>query len=150
MWTRRPGASRVRIARWSRTPYARQNSLRPPSRPSIGRDWSVLAGQLEWNVEYTIEHIAATLSKYTLYLASRSKEFIAVRIASRVGASQRERLDAIPSLGRALANVASMTSPDVRVFHASGMLDGRGLRRAWMPRSSSPRLRRGVRAWSPV
>lgn len=94
--------------------------------PTIGRDWSVPAGQLEWNVEFTIEHIAAALSKYTLYLASRSTESIAVRIASRADASQRERIDAIPRLGHALANVASMTPPDVRVFHASGMVDFEG------------------------
>ena len=93
---------------------------------SIGRDWSVRAGQLEWNVDFTIEHIAAALSKYTLYLASRSREFIAVRIANWVDASQQERLDAIPRLGQALANVASMTPPDVRAFHASGMFDADG------------------------
>jgi hypothetical protein len=65
--------------------------------PTIGRDWSVSAGQLEWNVEFTIEHIAAALSKYTLYLASRSTESIAVKIASRADASHEN--DSMPSLG---------------------------------------------------
>lgn len=84
--------------------------------PAIGRDWSVRAGQLEWDVEFTIEHIASALSKYTLYLASRSKEVIPMRISSRPDISQRERLDAIPALGRALANVASTTPLDVRIL----------------------------------
>lgn len=94
--------------------------------PAIDRDWSVRAGQLEWNVEFTIEHMAAALSKYTLYLASRSTEPIAVRIVSRVDASQRERIDAIFRVGQALANVASMTPPDTRVFHAIGLIDVEG------------------------
>jgi hypothetical protein len=94
--------------------------------PAIGRDWSVPAGQLEWSIEYTLEHIAAALSKYTLYLASRSSESIAVRIVSRPDASQEERLDAIVSLGGALANVARATPPDVRAFHAIGPLDAEG------------------------
>jgi hypothetical protein len=94
--------------------------------PAIGRDWSVRAGQLDWSVEFTLEHIAAALSKYTLYLASRSREFVAVRIASWPNASQRERLDAIPSVGHALANVAAVTPPDVRAFHANGLLDAGG------------------------
>lgn len=94
--------------------------------PAIGRDWSVRAGQLEWTVESTLEHIAAALSKYTLYLASRSQEVITVRVVSSVNASQRQRLDALPSLGRALANVADATPPDVRAFHASGLTDREG------------------------
>jgi hypothetical protein len=28
-------------------------------RPAIGRDWSVRAGPLEWNVEQTITHLIA-------------------------------------------------------------------------------------------
>lgn len=94
--------------------------------PAVGRDWSVHAGQLEWSVECTLEHIAAALSKYTLYLASRSSESIAVRVASRPEASQRERIDAIASLGRGLAHVADATPPGVRAFHASGLLDREG------------------------
>ncbi len=94
--------------------------------PAIGRDWSVRAGQLEWSVEFTLEHIAAAVSKYTLYLASRSTESIALRIASRPDATQRERLDAIPSVGRALANVARTTPPHVRAFHANGLFDAEG------------------------
>lgn len=94
--------------------------------PAIGRDWAVPAGQLEWTVDFTIEHIASALSKYTLYLASRSTESIAVRVVSRPDASQRERLDAIAQVGRALATVAETTPPEVRAFHASGLLDVEG------------------------
>lgn len=94
--------------------------------PAIGRDWSVNAGSLEWSVEFTIEHISAALSKYTLYLASRSTESIAVRIVSRRDATQQERLDAIPRLAQGLANVAATTPTGVRVFHASGLTDADG------------------------
>src|SRR4051812_32131042 len=86
--------------------------------PAIGRDWSVLAGRLEWTVEFTMEHIAAALSKYTLYLASRSRESIAFRLETRPGATQRERIDAIARVGQALGNVAAQTPSDVRAFQA--------------------------------
>lgn len=94
--------------------------------PAVGRDWSVCAGRLEWSVGFTVEHIAAALSKYTLYLASRAPEFIAVRIATWPDASQEERLGAIALLGRSLANVATTTPPDVRVFHSNGLVDAEG------------------------
>lgn len=94
--------------------------------PAIGRDWSVRAGQLEWTVEFTVDHVIGALSKYTLYLSSRSQEYIAVRFSPWPEASQRERLDALRSLGRALANVAMATSPEVRAFHASGLFDPNG------------------------
>ena len=40
-------------------------------RPLAGRDWSVRAGPLEWDVERTITHMIGATAKYTLYLASR-------------------------------------------------------------------------------
>jgi hypothetical protein len=40
-------------------------------RPVAGRDWSVQAGPLEWDVEQTITHMLGATAKYTLYLASR-------------------------------------------------------------------------------
>lgn len=94
--------------------------------PAVGRDWSVRAGRLDWTVEFTVEHIASALSKYTLYLASRSTEPIALRIESWPDSSQRERIDAIASVGRALRGVAAQTPPDARAFHANGLFDADG------------------------
>lgn len=94
--------------------------------PGVGRDWSARAGQLEWTIDFTIEHITAALSKYILYLASQSPEFIAVRATSWPEASEEERLSAIAALGRGLHNTASTTPAEARAFHASGFFDAEG------------------------
>jgi len=43
-------------------------------------DWSVRAGTLDWDVETTIEHVAASMGKYTLYLASAASRSIPLRL----------------------------------------------------------------------
>ena len=49
-------------------------------RPVAGRDWSVQAGPLEWDVEQTITHMLGATAKYTLYLASRCQHFIGLTV----------------------------------------------------------------------
>ena len=92
----------------------------------IDLDWSVRAGNLDWTVDQTISHLTAAPVKYSLYLASRSPDFIAVTIASWPDATKTERIDAIRSVAHALANIAAATPPDVRACHSSGMLDAEG------------------------
>lgn len=94
--------------------------------PGIGKDWSVRAGKLEWDVGFTVTHIAAALSKYTLYLASRSTRFIAMRLEHWPDASQTERLDSIALAARALDHVAEVSPPGTRAYHATGMFDPEG------------------------
>ena len=94
--------------------------------PAIGMDWSVPAGRLEWDCDFTITHMAAACTKYTVYLASRSTRFIAVRVDRWPNATQTERLDAIVGVAHALANVAAATPPDSRAYHATGMFDADG------------------------
>jgi hypothetical protein len=94
--------------------------------PAIGMDWSVRAGRLEWDVDFTITHLTAAAAKYTLYLASRSTRFIAVRLDKWRGATQAEQVDAMVGVAHALANVAAVTPPTVRAFHANGMFDAEG------------------------
>jgi hypothetical protein len=94
--------------------------------PGLGRDWSVPAGTLEWSVEFTLEHIASALSKYTLYLASRSTRIMATRVEIWKDASQQERLNVVAIAGRALANVVAASPTKARAYHASGMLDPDG------------------------
>lgn len=95
-------------------------------RPGFGRDWSVRAGRLDWDVDFTVTHIASALAKYTLYLASRSTRFLAIRPDRWPDASMSEQLDAIAGAARALANVAETSPPGARAFHANGMFDAEG------------------------
>jgi len=94
--------------------------------PAIGRDWSVRAGSLEWDVDRTLTHLAGAPAKHALYLASRSTRFIAVRMAKWLDASQAECIDAIRGTARALAGVAEAAPAGTRAFHARGMFDVSG------------------------
>lgn len=94
--------------------------------PAVGRDWSVRAGRLEWDVDHTLAHATGAVAKYALYLASRSSRFIAVAIDPWPDATQQERLDAIGGVARAFANVAGSVPPGTRAYHSSGMVDAEG------------------------
>ncbi len=101
-------------------------SVRGALEPGIGMDWSVRAGRLEWDVDFTITHLTGAAAKYVLYLASRSTRFIAVRMDRYKDAMQTEQLDATVEVAHALASVATASPPDVRAFHNNGMFDAEG------------------------
>ena len=90
-------------------------------RPGVGRDWSCLAGTLEWTVETTIAHMAGGMAKHLIYLMSRSPRFIAVATRGWPGATQEELLGAILGCATAMANAARQSPPGAVGYHASGM-----------------------------
>jgi len=89
-------------------------------RPVTGRDWSVQAGPLEWDVERTITHMLAATAKYSLYLASRCEHFIALTVQRWPDATNEEVVDSVVPVAVALAAVAAVTPPGVRAFHVTG------------------------------
>jgi hypothetical protein len=89
-------------------------------RPVAGRDWSVRAGSLDWDVERTITHMIGATAKYTLYLASRCEHFIALSVTRWPDASNEEIIDSIVPVATGLAAVAAVTPPDVRAYHLTG------------------------------
>jgi uncharacterized protein (TIGR03083 family) len=89
-------------------------------RPVAGRDWSVRAGMLDWNVEHTISHMIGAPAKYTLYLASRCQHFIGLSVTRWPDATNEEVIDSIVPVATGLAAVAAVTPPDVRVYHQAG------------------------------
>ena len=89
-------------------------------RPAAGRDWSVQAGPLEWDVERTITHMLGATAKYTLYLASRCEHFIGLTVRRWPDATNEEVIDSVVPVAAALAAVAAVTPPDVRAFHVTG------------------------------
>lgn len=64
-------------------------------RPVAGRDWSVQAGPLEWDVEQTITHMLGATAKYTLYLASRCQHFIGLTVRRWPDATNDEVIDSV-------------------------------------------------------
>jgi hypothetical protein len=89
-------------------------------RPAAGRDWSVRAGPLEWDVEQTISHMIGATAKYTLYLASRCEYFIGVAVTRWPDATNEEVVDSIVPVAAGLAAVAAVTPPGVRAYHVTG------------------------------
>ncbi len=94
--------------------------------PHVDDDWSVKAGPLEWDVERTITHMIGATAKYTLYLASASKIFIALTCSRFEDAGHAELLASIKPVATALANVAGWTPPGTTGFHARGQTTGEG------------------------
>ena len=89
-------------------------------RPVAGRDWSVRAGPLEWDVEQTVSHMIGAAAKYTLYLASRCEHFIGVAVTRWPDATNEEVIDSVVPVAAGLAAVAAVTPPGVRAYHVSG------------------------------
>jgi uncharacterized protein (TIGR03083 family) len=89
-------------------------------RPVAGRDWSVRAGTLEWDVEQTISHMIGAAAKYTLYLASRCEHFIGVAVTRWPDATNEEVVDSVVPVAAGLAAVAAVTPPGVRAYHVTG------------------------------
>jgi hypothetical protein len=89
-------------------------------RPVAGRDWSVRAGPLDWDVERTITHMIGATAKYTLYLASRCEHFIGLSVTRWPDATNEEVIDSLMPVATGLAAVATVTPPDVRAYHVTG------------------------------
>jgi hypothetical protein len=88
--------------------------------PVAGRDWSVRAAPLEWDVEQTITHMIAAIAKYTLYLASRCEHFIGLSVTRWPDATNEEVIDSVVPVATGLAAVAAVTPSGVRAYHVTG------------------------------
>ena len=89
-------------------------------RPVAGRDWSVRAGPLEWDVDETITHMIGAAAKYTLYLASRCEHFIGLSVTRWPDATNEEVIDSVVPVAAGLAAVAALTPSGVRAYHVAG------------------------------
>jgi uncharacterized protein (TIGR03083 family) len=89
-------------------------------RPLAGRDWSVQAGPLDWDVDQTITHMIGATAKYTLYLASRCEHFIGLSVTRWPDATNQEVIDSVLPVATGLAAVAAATPPGVRAYHVAG------------------------------
>jgi hypothetical protein len=89
-------------------------------------DWSVRAGDLEWDVEATVVHFTGALAKEALYLASRSTRFIAINPTKFRGATHAELVRSIVPAAAALANTAEASPDGALAYHSTGMTDAEG------------------------
>ena len=96
--------------------------------PGLDRDWSVKAGDLEWDCRRTLDHIVDTLFVYAAYLASRATERISPPRNGDPSASPAGLLATVGVAAAVLAEVARAAPPETRAFHPAGMADVSG----WM------------------
>jgi hypothetical protein len=94
--------------------------------PHEGADWSVPAGDLDWDVEATVVHLVGALTKETLYLASRSTRFIAISPGKFRDATPGELVRSIAPAAQALANTALASPSGTLAYHNTGMTDAEG------------------------
>jgi hypothetical protein len=94
--------------------------------PHAGADWSVRAGDLDWDVETTVVHLVGALAKETLYLAARSTRFIAINPTAFRDATPADLVGSIVPAAHALANTAAASPPGALAYHSTGMTDAEG------------------------
>src|SRR5256885_6889826 len=76
-------------------------------RPVTDRDWSVRAGTLEWDVAFTVAHVAGSMTKAATYLAAAASKWSPLVISRHPEASNDELLDGVEVAAGGLAFVAA-------------------------------------------
>jgi hypothetical protein len=74
--------------------------------PGLDRDWSVRAGDLEWDCRRTLDHIVDSLFLHAAYLASRATGRIAPPRNGDPGAGPGQLLETLGVTAAILAEVA--------------------------------------------
>ncbi len=97
-------------------------------RPALGRDWSVLARDMEWDCRRTLDHIVDTLCFYAGLLASRATGRLPPPRNGDPGAPPELLLGTVGVAAAVLAEVARAAPAGARAFHPAGMADVSG----WM------------------
>jgi uncharacterized protein (TIGR03083 family) len=94
--------------------------------PLIERDWSVQAGDLDWDVRRTIAHVCDALGWYAAHLALQTPRRLRVDFRPHADASNDQLLDILEAAAATLAAVARAAPQDARAYHYHGMADTSG------------------------
>src|SRR5215208_7268422 len=94
--------------------------------PALDRDWSVQAGDLEWDCRRTLDHIVDALLLYAAYLASRGSERLSPPRNGDPSASPAQLLATVGAAAAVLTEVARAAPPGSRAFHPASMADVSG------------------------
>jgi len=92
-------------------------------RPALDRDWSVLAGDLDWDCRRTLDHVVDTLFLYAGYLASRATERLSPPRNGDPAATPERLLATIEVAADVFAEVVRAAPVGTRAFHPAGMAD---------------------------
>jgi hypothetical protein len=89
-------------------------------------DWSVPAGDLDWDCRATLEHLLDTLMLYAAHLATRADRGLPYLRHGDPQAPVRHLVRTITSAAGVLAAVVEAAPPATRAFHPVGASDPEG------------------------
>jgi hypothetical protein len=104
--------------------------------PLVPRDWSVRAGDLDWDVRRTVAHVCDAVGWYAAHLALQTRCRLRVDFHAHSDASNEELLEVVDAASAMLAAVVRAAPRDARGYHNAGMADTTGLSRWDATRSS--------------
>ena len=94
--------------------------------PALGADWSVPAGELDWDCRRTLDHVADALLHYAAHLATRAPARLPHLRDGDPSRTPAELLSVVETAAAILAAVAVSAPPEARGFHGAGMADPEG------------------------
>jgi hypothetical protein len=94
--------------------------------PAAQADWSVNAGDLEWDCRSTLDHMVSAPMFYATNLAMRSRERMRGVRGPDPEASVQELLAGLECAATILAQLCEAAPADARGFHNAGMADAQG------------------------
>lgn len=100
--------------------------VRSTLRPLIGADWSVRAGDLDWDARRTLEHLPDTLTWYAVQLATRARGDLPGPRHGDPSMSIADLLTVTVATATVLSEVAAAAPPTARAFHLAGRADPEG------------------------
>jgi hypothetical protein len=94
--------------------------------PFVARDWSVQAGDLDWDVRRIVAHICDAAGWYAAHLALQSPRRLRFDFRAHPDSSNAELLDVLEAAAATLAAVARAAPPGARAYHNHGITDTTG------------------------
>ena len=96
-------------------------------RPATSRDWSVRAGDVDWDCWHTAEHIGDCLLSYAAQLAARpTGRYVRFLASADKDASAGEVLEFAEAGGRILVAAVRAAPAGARAYHPTGLADPEG------------------------
>ncbi|MGD0554067.1 MAG: hypothetical protein ABSA93_03710 [Streptosporangiaceae bacterium] len=96
-------------------------------RPGASRDWSVRAGDVDWDCWHTAEHIGDCLLSYAAQLAIRPTErYVRFLASADKDATAAEVLEFAEAGGRILVAAVRVAPAGTRAYHPTGLADPEG------------------------
>ena len=95
-------------------------------RPAADGDWTVKAGDLDWDCRQTLEHMLSAQMFYAANLAMRSTSRLRGPRSAEPGASIADLIALIEPCATIVARVAAEAPAAARGFHPQGLADAEG------------------------